>query len=169
MRTRRGYGKLNADGIESDENDFARVMRNLLDRKGVEESAMSCSEEDIQHAIEFFADRVWNGIVASKGQTDLLTLRRQHIARRRLNWLASKFRIRLLQLSSECDSASYDGKEFYEGMFIYVNGWMPEDDPRPPYTGIATVNKISTDQHNNKVFHVLIPSSQKTIHSVPGK
>lgn len=132
MRIRRGYGKTNSLGVASDENRFARTGRNLHERRGIEDSILSCSEEDLKQAIDFFSTRVWDGLVASasnEGENGIHTLQRQHIARRRLNWLASKFRTRLLQLSADdCQDTSHGGEEeFYEGMFVYVNGWMPAD------------------------------------------
>jgi hypothetical protein len=204
MRVRRGYGKSNHQGEGSDAHDYSRVQRSLKDRELIEDSILSCSEEDAVNALEFFASKVWSGLIATQhGDEELHIIRRQNIARRRLNWLAAKFRVRLLQLCADDESEpAFDRREnsssdFHAGMFVYVNGWIPEDgemqntstvlprytsisfsshililssdeDPRPPYTGIATIHSIA--KHGNlQVLNVSIPGSQKMIYSVPGK
>ena len=42
-------------------------------------------------------------------------------------------------------------------------------DPRPAYSGIATITAIAKDKFDRCVFDVSIPSSQKSINNVPGK
>jgi hypothetical protein len=134
MRERRGYGKSNSLGIESDDHDPSRVRRNLKDRMEVEDLILSCTEEEIYSALDFFRTRVWGGLVASTsrstpGDNEISTYRRQSIARRRLHWIVEKFRIRSLQLREEQGPANREEKSgmssFDIGMFVYVNGWMP--------------------------------------------
>ena len=129
---RRGYGKSN---IVSDTDDFSRIVRNVNDRLSVEESILTCTEEDIKSAIDFFERRVWDGLMASKHQGEKLsTFRRRYVARRRLQWMCNKFRVRLMQLCSECTNvvdkqhvSNNSSTFFHVGMFVYVNGWAPID------------------------------------------
>ena len=139
-RVRRGYGKANTEGMGSDSDNFSRLQRNLRDRMLIEESILSCFEEDIYQILDFFEKRVWTGLSALNCEEEKPHIVRiQSIARRRLHWLAHKLRVRLLQLSSCFDVADCDEGEkcslFYVGMYIFVHGWIPDDG--------KTCNKVS--------------------------
>ena len=135
----------------SDADNFSRIQRNLRDRMLIEESILSCFEEDIHQILDFFETRVWTGLAASNcGEEKPSILRRKSIARRRLHWLAHKLRIRLLQLcpnQSSNDLADYDGGEkcqsFNVGMYIFVHGWIPDDG--------ETCDKLSTPLYSSFV------------------
>ena len=132
MRQRRGYGKSNNGGMESDDHHFSRIRRNIRERLAIEDSALSLDEEELSLAIDFFEKRVWAELKCLNYRNEeLCVIRRQRVAMRRLHWLAGKFQARLMQLctvnkSKSADVVNYDG-DFYVGMFVYVNEWMPKD------------------------------------------
>lgn len=132
MRQRRGYGKLTSNtGMQSDEHNVSRVRRNMYERLAIEDSVVSLDEEELALAIDFFENRVWDGLkTLNNREGDISTLRRQRVAMRRLHWLAGKFQARLLQLcankSKSNDDVTCDG-DFYVGMFVFINDWMPKD------------------------------------------
>jgi hypothetical protein len=178
MRERKGYGKSNLfDGAKSDSDDVSRMRRNLEDRFLLDASILTFSENDISQVVDFFKEKVWCGIEAATSalkancKEDDSNLLRQCVARRRLDWLCRRLRIRFLDLLEDQDLISPDslclGEDvvFQEGMYIFVHDW-PNKSPRPAYTGLATIMSITKDKHNRDVFEVSTPD-KKYIEAVP--
>jgi len=171
MRERKGYGKSNLlDGAKSDSDEISRVRRNLDERNLLEESILTFSEDDIIQVIDFIKGRVWCGVEAATSalkadcKEDHSNLLRQCIARRRIEWVCRRLRIRFLDLIGNQGMTSEDAI-FKEGMYIFVHDW-PQNDPRPAYTGLATIMSITKDKHSRDVFEVSTPD-KKYIDAVP--
>ena len=171
MRARKGYGKSNLfDGAKSDSDDVSRVRRNLDERILLEESMLTFSEDDICQVIDFIKGRVWCGVEAATSalkancKEDHSNLLRQCIARRRLDWVCRRLRIRFLDLIGNQGMTSED-VIFKEGMYVIVHDW-PQNDPRPAYTGLATIMSITKDKYSREVFEVSTPD-KKYIEAVP--
>jgi len=180
MRERRGYGKANLlDGVKSDAHDITRVQRNLNDRFLVEASILKFTEDEIRQVMDFFKTRVYDGVKAATStfatscKEDDSNLLRQCIARRRMHWLSKILRNRFHELLGRGGSSSLplpDGSDseeciFHRGMLVFVHGW-PKNQPRPAFTGLATIKSISKDKHNRNVFEVSL-SDGKYVESVP--
>jgi len=180
MRERRGYGKANLrHNVQSDAHDVTRVLRNLKDRFLVENMILQFTEDEIGQVVEFIRTKVFDGVkeataaFARGGGEDNPDLLRQFIARRRMHWLSKILRTRFHELLGQSGAAStplLDGEireecTFEKGMFVFVHGW-PKNNPRPAYTGLATIMSISEDKFHRKEFEVFM-SDGKSIESVP--
>ena len=177
MRERRGYGKANlTHGVKSDACDITRMQRNLKDRRDVEECLSKYTEEDIHEVIAFFKTRVMEGLDAATSafgsQNQNPHLLRQCIARRRMHWLSLILRKRLYYelMSASTSSADMNDTDapasiFQKDMLVYVNDW-PQNNPRPPYTGLATITNVRKDKFGRPEFEVLCCDSTY-IESVP--
>jgi len=180
MRERRGYGKANLfDGVESDFHDISRVQRNLKDRFLVEASILKFTEDEIYQAINFFKERVWDGVKAATSsfvtscEKDDSNLLRQFVARRRIDWVIKILRTRFHTLLGRSgvdwlsffDSTDSENCIFHKEMLVFVHDW-PQNNLRPSYTGLATVMSVTKDKFNRPVFEVELPDG-KYIQSVP--
>lgn len=174
MRERKGYGKSNLfDGTKSDSDDVARVRRNLDDRFLLEESILTYSEDDIFQVINFLRGRVWCGVEAAtsanqaSSKDDESNLLRQCIARRRLDWVCRRLRIRFLHLNQSDPLFLHSSDAYVEGMHIFVHDW-PNDKTisRLPYTGLATIRSIAKDKHGRVIFEA-DTLDKKYIEAVP--
>ncbi len=173
MRERKGYGKSNLlDGTKSDSDDVARVRRNLDDRFLLEKSILTYSEDDIFQVIKFFHGRVWCAVEAAtsanqaSSKEDESNLLRQCIARRRLDWVCRRLRIRFFDLQQD-PLFLRSSDVFVEGMYIFVHDWPNvKTIPRPPYTGLATIRSITKDKHGRIVFEAET-LDKKYIEAVP--
>jgi len=176
MRVRRGYGKANLLGVKSDNDDYSRVQRNLAERISFEDSIKSYREDEVGSVIDFLENRVWDGIVSAtsclslesaKNKCDVI---RQIIARRRLDWtsriLGSHYSV--VGRGGSHKEARHDEADstFKVGMVVYVNNWMEAEDPRPPYSGVATVNNVFRDKFDRICLGVSLPGG-KSICCVP--
>ena len=126
MRERKGYGRSSLfNGAKSDSDDVARVRRNLDDRFLLEESILTYSEDDILQVTNFIHGRVWSGVSGVEAATsahkagskeDETNLLRQCIARRRLDWLCRRLRIRFLDLNQDPSLFLLPNDVYVEGM-----------------------------------------------------
>ena len=176
MRERRGYGKANLyHGVKGDDDDISRVLRNMKDRFLMKTSISTFSEDEVYDVVKFLQGKVWDGVTDSMSavsigsKEDELTLFRQCVARRRLDWIIRILRSRLFELMGEGGLGGLfsdnEDSMFQEGMFVYVNDW-PKNDIRPPYTGLGNILSIKRDKFNREVFEVST-FDDKYIESVP--
>ncbi len=176
IRERRGYGLANINlGVKGDDDNVSRVLRNQKERLPTQATIMSCSENEMQILVNFIEERVLGGIIeatyhvpTSAADTDVLA--RQFVARRRIHWISKLCERRLLALMSNQgdDSPSEENGSsiFRKGMVVFVHGWMNNNDPRPPYTGLATVLSISKDDFDRDCFELYLPKG-KYLTNVP--
>jgi len=110
-RERKGYGKANIEsGLQSDECDAARILRNYKEREDIEETIASMSEDDMQTCMHFIKTRILNPVLRSTnafirswenrmGRSDhakvLTPPPRQWVARRRMHWLKERLEVRV--------------------------------------------------------------------------
>ena len=171
MRERRGYGKTNLnDGVKSDADNITRVQRNLKERSLVEQTILQFNEEQI-HQVMDFIHRTKGGIQASISSAagrdghENKVIVRQYVALRRIDFVSRILQTRLHELLGQ-DSSFNEESMFENGMFVYVNDW-PQNDIRPPYTGLANVIKVSKDVRTNQtMLDVEVPEG-KYICEVP--
>lgn len=171
MRERRGYGKANLnDGVKSDADNITRVQRNLKERPLVEQTILQFNEEQI-HQVMDFIHRTKGGIQASISSAagrdghENKVIVRQYVALRRIDFVSRILQTRLHELLGQ-DSSFNEESMFENGMFVYVNDW-PQNDIRPPYTGLANVIKVSKDVRTNQtMLDVEVPEG-KYICEVP--
>jgi hypothetical protein len=167
MRVRRGYGNDNLfKGVKGDDNDIARVQRNVRERVEIEGTIKAYALCDLVEVVHFLKDRVWDGLKSAtskfdKGcsQTDL-NLTRQCIARRRIDWIMRLLSNHLTDLLGNWTAVKYT-----KGNLIFVHEW-PHNGARPPYTGLANIDSIMKDEHNRETFEVTT-SDNKCISHVP--
>lgn len=174
IRERRGYGLANIHrGTKGDDDDISRLLRNQKERLPTEVTIMSCSEEEIRMLVNFINERVLGGVIDATSQVlrsdvDMDVLARQFVARRRIHWLSKLCEKRLIELIGDQEDrpSDDDGSIFRKGMIVFVHGWMVKHDPRPPYTGLATIMSISRDQFDRHCFQLSLPQG-KFITDVP--
>jgi hypothetical protein len=173
IRERRGYGLANIHhGIKGDEDGVSRVLRNQKERLPTEATIMSCSEKEIRMLVNFIKERVLSGVIEATSQvrsdTEMDVLAGQFVARRRIHWLSQLCKTRLLELicNQKDGTDNDDGSIFHKGMIVFVHGWIPKHDPRPPYTGLATIMSISKDVFDRHCFELSLPQG-KYITNVP--
>ena len=176
IRERRGYGLANINlGVKGDDDGVSRVLRNQNERVPTEATIMSCTEDEIRTLIEFIKERILGGVIeatsqATRSDVDTDILARQFVARRRIHWTSQVCRRRLLELISNQDDdiSSEDNANciFRTGMVVFVHGWMDKHDPRPPYTGLASISSISKDKFDRQCFELSLPEG-KHLTNVP--
>lgn len=116
------------------------------------------------------------------------TILRQWVARRRLHWIGAMMKSQLEAVSlryrvddEEVESSTGDtssptaslddgpANAFRRGQFVFVNGWLPPDDARPEYTGIAAIDAFKRDPESlvGGIVYDLVLEGNKYIRSVP--
>lgn len=174
MRVRRGYGLSNIhNGIKGDEDDTSRVLRNHNERIQIEATLLSSTEDEVGSLVKFIKERVLDGVIEPTSGSllpgvDNDIISRQYVARRRIHWLSKLCERRLVELIGNQGeiSPSDDNCLYYKGLIVFVHGWMVKDDPRPPYSGLATVTSISKDHHGRHRFELSLPHG-KYLSDVP--
>ena len=172
MRERRGYGKNNA--VKSDNDNETRVIRNLAERKDIVALIRGMSEDGLCQLTTFLSSKIRKGLDDSTSFTcsgqasgdvksDLI---RQCVARRRISWVSTHLKKRLSRLRDTKHSQGIDQiRLFKPGTIVYVHDW-PQDDPRPPYTGLGTISDCSKDEEGRDSYEITV-SDNKYIEHAP--
>jgi len=172
MRERRGYGKNNA--VKSDEHNETRVIRNLAERKDIVALIRGMSEDGLYQLTTFLSSKIRKGLDDSTSFTcsgqapdeDNSDLIRQCVARRRISWLSSHLKKRLSRLRGTPLSQNIDQfRLFKPGTIVYVHDW-PQDDARPPYTGLGTISDFYKDEEGRDSYEITV-SDNKFIEHAP--
>ena len=124
---------------------------------------------------DFLVERVWDGVKSAttsfdtkKDESNFL---RQCIALRRMDWLSKLLQRRLSEILKirgieALPEDSSDEVIFQENTTVFCNEWPPQPNPRPTYTGLANITKITKDKHNRNLFELSL-SDGKYIVDVP--
>lgn len=171
MRERRGYGKNNA--VKSDHHNETRVIRNLAERKDIVALIRGMSEDGLCELTTFLSSKIRKGLddatsFTCSGQAsgeDKSDLIRQCVARRRISWVSSHLKKRLSRLQDAQVSQNNDHILFKPGTIVYVHDW-PQDDARPPYTGLGTISDCFKDEEGRDSYEITV-SDNKYIEHAP--
>jgi len=196
MRERKGYGKANIkNGVKSDSDSYTRIQRNMKERSEMEQFISSYTEKDTEQLLTYLREKVLDGIIAAtlsslpssevEGPVNKMDIEkrkyeiflRQWVARRRLHWTASRIRSHAQMLFSRhglsLESAGLCGPleivsedPFTIGMAVFVNGWAPENDPRPPYSGLAIIDDMTELRNGRRTFTISF-ERHKSMKEVP--
>ncbi|KAL3803491.1 hypothetical protein HJC23_014039 [Cyclotella cryptica] len=122
VRERKGYGLVNRqEGLGGDWDDKARLQRNFVERKDIENEIDDLTFMQLWVLAEFLTEKIYHPIKESMGRR--CTESRHIIARRRLHWLAQYFE---RHLDSLFQASSSTNLTMLPGIVSVLRNWLRE-------------------------------------------